>query len=304
MLPGSPPNERVVAAPPPGQAGAGRHTVFWAVLLVILLLGAGGVLMWRGHEYYRLDLVSRLDHPDNQLLAPGKPIGHGYGVVGTVLMMTNLFYIVRRKAARLKIGSMRAWLNLHSATGLIGGVLVIFHSAFQLRSPIATTTMIALFVVLLTGIVGRYLYSMTPTLDPKRFESHLRVFDSIGPGMGQVLRARLAAVPPSVPKRPSLLSLILLIPSWIRESGARRQIVVETAAEYEIAHLTEVRLLQAKVAECAEMAAAQVKATAGDALLRSWRSVHRFFATLLVMLVLIHIAVAWYLGYRWIFSTE
>ena len=271
---------------------------------MILLLGAGGYLMWRGQEYYRLDLVTRLDHPDDKLLAPGKPIGHGYGVVGTVLMLTNLFYIVRRKVARLKIGSMRAWLNLHVTTGLIGGVLVIFHSAFQLRSPIATTTMMALFIVLLTGIIGRYLYSMTPTLDIARFESNLRFFDTIGPGMGQVMRARLAAVPPSMPKRPSLLSMAVLIPRWIREAGARRQIVLETAAEYEIAHLTEVRLLGAKVAEVAEMAAAQVRSAAGDALLRSWRSLHRFFALLLVVLVFIHIGVAWYLGYRWIFSTE
>jgi len=278
--------------------------VLWAVVLVALLLGAAAYLMWRGHEFYGLDLERRLDHPDQELLAPGKPIGHGYGVVGTLLMLTNLFYLVRRKWARLPLGSMRAWLNLHVTTGLVGGVLVVFHSAFQLRSPIATTTMLALFAVLLTGIFGRYLYSMTPRPDRERFESHMRVFDSVGPNMGQVIRARLAAVPPSQPRRPSLLSLLLTVPAWVREAEARRQVVLHTAAEYELAHLTEVRLLGAKVAESAEIAAAEVRATAADALLRSWRSVHRFAALLLVVLVVVHIAVAWYLGYRWIFSTE
>ncbi|MBK9000854.1 MAG: hypothetical protein IPM35_34465 [Myxococcales bacterium] len=274
------------------------------MVLVLLLISAAAYLMWRGFEFYRLDLESRLDHPDRELLAPGKPIGHGYGVVGTVLMLTNLFYIVRRKLARLPLGSMRAWLNLHVTTGLVGGVLVVFHSAFQLRSPIATTTMVALFAVLLTGIFGRYLYALTPEPDHARFEKHMRVFDSVGPGMGKVIKARLAAVPPSKPKRPSLLAMLLLIPAWIREAQQRRQIVLETAAEYELAHLTEVRLLGAKVAESAEIAAAEVRAAAADALLRSWRSVHRFAALLLVVLVIVHIAVAWYLGYRWIFSTE
>lgn len=273
-------------------------------MLVLLLLAAAAYLMWRGHEFYALDLERRLDHPDHELLAPGKPIGHGYGVVGTVLMMTNLFYLVRRKWARLPLGSMRAWLNLHVTTGLVGGVLVIFHSAFQLRSPIATTTMAALFLVLLTGIFGRYLYAMTPTPDYERFDKHMRVFDSVGPGMGKVIRARLAAVPPTKPKRPSLLSMLVTIPTWVREAAQRRQIVLETAAEYELAHLTEVRLLGAKVAESAEIAAAEVRAVAADALLRSWRSLHRFAALLLVVLVLIHITVAWYLGYRWIFSSE
>lgn len=290
----------MVPTPADKQATGG---VFWAVVMVVILLGCAGYLLWRGRDYYALDLVSRLDHPDQELLAPGKPVGHGYGVVGTVLMLTNLFYLVRRKLARLPLGSMRAWLNLHATTGLIGGVLVVFHSAFQLRSPIATTTMIALFIVLLTGIFGRFLFSMTPEIDRTRFEKHMRVFDSVGPGMGKVIKARLAALPPSRPRRPSILSLLFTIPAWVREARLRRQAVLETAAEYEIAHLTEVRLLGAKVAESAEIAAAEVRAVAQDALLRSWRGLHRFFALLLVVLVLVHIGVAWYMGYRWIFST-
>lgn len=284
----------------PEQAGG----VVWAVVLVLLLLLAGAALMWRGHEFYALDLEGRLDHPDRDLLGPSKPIGHGYGVVGTALMLTNLFYLVRRRWARSSLGSLRVWLNLHATTGLVGGVLIAFHSAFQLRSPIATTTMIALFVVLMTGIFGRFLHLFTPGVDLSRFDSHLRVFDSVGDNMGKVIRARLNAVPPTQPRRPSLLSVLFTIPAWVREAGRRRQIVIETAAEYEIAHLTEVRLLGAKVQESAEIAAAEVRLVAFDAFVRSWRGLHRFFALLMVVLVLVHVGVAWYLGYRWIFSTE
>jgi len=276
----------------------------WAVVLVVLLLGAAGWLLFRGFEYYNLDLYQRLDHPDHQLLAPGKPIGHGYGVVGTALMLTNLFYLVRRKLARLPLGSMRAWLNLHVTTGLVGGVLVVFHSAFQTRSPIASTTMLALFAVLFTGIVGRFLYVMTPRPDLERLQSHLRVFDSVGPGMGKVIRERLAQVEPTRPRRASMFALIRTIPTWMREARERRQIVLDAALEFELAHMTEVRLLGAKVHESAEIAAAEVRATAAEWLLRSWRGIHRFAALLLVALVIIHIAVAWYLGYRWIFSAE
>jgi len=292
--------DTTVTDPPREQAGG----VLWAVVLVILLLGASAYLMWRGYAFYALDLEARLDHADHDLLSPGKPIGHGYGVVGTILMLTNLFYLVRRRLARARLGSLRAWLNLHVTTGLIGGVLVVFHSAFQLRSPIATTTMLALFVVLLTGVFGRFLYTLTPRVDHARLDKHLSDFDSVGQGMGKVIRARLNAVPPSQPRRPSLLSVLLTIPSWIREANRRRQIVFETAAEHELAHLTEVRLLGAKVSESADIAVAEVRAVALDAFVRSWRGLHRFFALLLVVLVLVHIVVAWYLGYRWIFSVE
>jgi hypothetical protein len=293
-----------VTGPAGQQAEPRGGTFFWAILLVLLLLAAGAALLFRGREYYALDLITRLDHPDNDLLAPGKPIGHAYGVIGTTLIMTNLLYLVRRRLARFRLGSMRAWLNLHVTTGLVGGLLVIFHSAFQLRTPIATTTMVALFVVLLTGVFGRYIYSLTPTPDTERFESHLRVFDSVGPGMGKVIRERLAQVPPSKPRRASLLFLVFTIPAWIREAKLRRNVVLGTAAEYELRHLTEVRLLLARVADCADIAAAEVRSAAAAALLRSWRGFHRLSALLLLALVTVHIATAWYMGYRWIFSTQ
>ena len=49
---------------------------------------------------------------------------------------------------------MATWLNLHVFTGLVGTVLIMFHSAFQFRTPIALATAGSLGVVVLTGIVG------------------------------------------------------------------------------------------------------------------------------------------------------
>jgi hypothetical protein len=37
--------------------------------------------------------------------------------------------------------------------------------------------------------------------------------------------------------------------------------------------------------------------------MRSWRGFHRFAAILMILLVSVHIAVAWVFGYRWIFSS-
>jgi hypothetical protein len=36
--------------------------------------------------------------------------------------------------------------------------------------------------------------------------------------------------------------------------------------------------------------------------MRSWRGFHRFFALLMLALLVVHVGVAWYYGYRWIFS--
>jgi hypothetical protein len=37
-------------------------------------------------------------------------------------------------------------------------------------------------------------------------------------------------------------------------------------------------------------------------MMRSWRSLHRFLAILLIVSVVLHIGVAWYYGFRWIFD--
>jgi hypothetical protein len=49
-------------------------------------------------------------------------------------------------------------------------------------------------------------------------------------------------------------------------------------------------------------AAGEVRAHAGVALLRTWRSLHRLFALTMLVTVSIHIGVAWFYGYRWVFG--
>ena len=46
----------------------------------------------------------------------------------------------------------------------------------------------------------------------------------------------------------------------------------------------------------------EVVAVGASSLLQSWRGFHRLLALILVLIVPLHIAVAWIYGYRWIFS--
>ena len=41
---------------------------------------------------------------------------------------------------------------------------------------------------------------------------------------------------------------------------------------------------------------------AATAVLRCWRSLHRFLAIMMMTTVVVHIATAWKFGYRWIWS--
>src|SRR4029077_19984034 len=129
------PVQQGLAPSAPATAAHGSRRLH-ILLFVLFVLGAIG-LMLRGWQFYRLSIGERVDHPDFRVLGPGSNLGQGYGIAGTALILTNLLYLVRRRFARLSVGSLRAWLDVHVFTGLFGGMLVIFHSAFQVRNTVA-----------------------------------------------------------------------------------------------------------------------------------------------------------------------
>jgi hypothetical protein len=271
------------------------------LLFALFILGTGALLL-RGWQFYTLTVGQRVDHPDFRVLGPSTNLGRAYGVAGFCMILTNLAYLLRRRFARLPLGSLRAWLDIHTFTGLFGGLLVIFHSAFQVRSTIAVITVGSLFVAILTGLIGRSIYSLTPKPDRTRLERQLRLLDRVGPGMGEVLSQRLASVARVPAPQGSLLSVLAALPAFAREMRQRRAMIENTVAGYSRYFGPEVSQLSRPIAECAQIYCSEVRATAADALLRSWRGVHRLAALLMVLLVVMHIAVAWYYGFVWALS--
>jgi dihydropyrimidine dehydrogenase (NAD+) subunit PreT len=282
--------------------GAARIRQLDWLLFALFILGTGALLI-RGWQFYTLTIGERVDHPDFRVLGPSTSLGRAYGIAGTCMMLTNLLYLLRRRFAGLPFGSLRAWLDVHTFTGLFGGLLVVFHSAFQLRSSIAVITVGSLFVVLLTGIIGRSIYALTPKPDRLRLERHLRQLDPIGPGMGDVLRRRLALVARTqLPPHASLFRVLIALPAFARESRRRCSVIERTAAEYAHHFSDELRQHARSIAECSQIHRAEVRAAAAEALLRSWRGLHRLSALSMVALVALHIAIAWYYGFIWAFS--
>ncbi len=281
-----------------------RSPIFWTI---VVLLAVSAFLFWRGYTFYTLGLERRVGHEDFRVLSPGAPIGHGYGIVGTALILTNLLYLARRRVARFNFGSMQAWLNMHVLSPVSSGaLLILFHSAFQLRTPIATVTSSSLLLVVITGVVGRYLHAIAPRPDPRRMAELIEGLEALGPGLGSQARDVLRAVPPTqLAADAGLLKALVTIPRWLLESRKRRRAVRAVARNYlSNAELNaqEKAAVRSTAREAAGAAAAQVRAEMGAAVLRSWRGLHRFLALLMLVSVSVHIGVAWYYGYRWIWS--
>jgi len=271
----------------------------------MVLAGCAAAVWMRGSNFYRLGLHERFDHPDYRLLSPGAPIGQSYGVIAATLVIANLSYLLRRRFARWRMGSMRAWLDVHVATGILAGLFGLSHSALQLRNPAAVVTMVSLGLTLVTGIVGRFLFLFVPEANVARLEQRCSALDALRPGLGHALYSELCALPlPRITGRVSLPKVLFLQPRWWRDARRRKRLVREAVLPYEALRPDEYRLLRGCIRETQALAADVARSVSYGYLMRSWRGFHRFFALLMIFLLFVHVGVAWYYGYRWIFSKQ
>jgi hypothetical protein len=265
--------------------------------LVLIAISVG--LAFRGYSFYKLSVEDRVEHPDFRTLRPTGFLGNGYGWVAATLIVLNLAYLIRRRFGGARLGSMQGWLDVHVFTGLLAAVLVSFHSAFQIRTPIAATSTASLMLVVITGIIGRFLFALAPTGVRERLKTALDAIDVAFPGSRPQVNTILTENPgPAVPANASLLRSVLAIPSW-RIVGSRRARAIRAALP---PRKQQTKQQRAALAELLVVSAADARHAGVAALLRSWRGLHRLFALLMLAAVLLHAGVAWYYGYRWIFG--
>lgn len=96
---------------------------------------------------------------NGKLYSPGDNIGYYMGVAGAVMMLVLLLYPLRKHVALLRnLGEIRHWFRLHMLFGIVGPLLIIFHSTFSIGSLNAGVAMVCMLLVAGSGIVGRFMY--------------------------------------------------------------------------------------------------------------------------------------------------
>ena len=80
-------------------------------------------------------LVGWLINRGGHLVDPLKGVGYWLGIVGASLMAVLLLYPLRKKLRFMGyFGATRHWFRLHMVFGVLGPVLILFHSNFALGS--------------------------------------------------------------------------------------------------------------------------------------------------------------------------
>jgi hypothetical protein len=158
-----------VAVPPadkPAPTGAAsvrhaRRSYGDAIAITLSCLLPLALTAW-GWSYYTAPLAGRLRHPLHPLLKPSGPVGLGLGALGLALFLFMWLYPFRKAVKWLAwTGPLGAWMRVHVVAGLAIPVIVAVHAGWRFDGLIGMGYL-SMFVVSLSGIVGRYLYVHIP----------------------------------------------------------------------------------------------------------------------------------------------
>jgi hypothetical protein len=141
----------------------------WALVNVLVLSAAVSVVVgaWvlvdlHGWSYYTTPLGIRGYAAPHRALRPSGSVAHPLGVVGLLMLVVPVLYVVRKRWSRLSnAGSMHAWLEVHIFCGIVGPMLVTFHTAMKFNGLISVAYW-SMMTVMLSGFVGRYLFVRIP----------------------------------------------------------------------------------------------------------------------------------------------
>ncbi|MEK6750333.1 MAG: hypothetical protein AABY83_14205 [Pseudomonadota bacterium] len=97
---------------------------------------------------------------DNETLAYEEDLIYNLGLLGGLMMLGQFLYMMRKHIPGMRNwGSIKQWFNVHMATGIVAPLVIVIHTRFTIESINGGVAFFAMLMVVVSGIVGRYLLS-------------------------------------------------------------------------------------------------------------------------------------------------
>ena len=233
------------------------------------------------------------------------------GMVGSFMMILLLLYSVRKRFTMFRsAGPIGRLLDIHILLGIMGPLFVILHSTFKLNG-IVSISFWSMIAVALSGVLGRYIYAQIPrgiqgnelslqevenmdkelslTLTEKfRLDEYqIKRLQAIGMQSDQVNRSLMRI----------LTSLLIGDVFFIfRRPFLRRRIrkIVKLSGK----ELRQVRKLSRQRVVLQRRVILWQKI---HHIFHNWHIIHKPFAIIMYLIMVVHATIAILLGYRWIF---
>lgn len=278
-------------------------------ILATIVISVVIVLTIKGSSYYSTSISERFYHADYHQLKPSGALGHGMGIIGSLLMVFGvLLYQVRKRVRALhRFGQLKYWLEIHIFMCTLGPTLILYHTSFKFGGLVAISfwSMVAVFA---SGIIGRFIYLQIPrTIEGRELSlNEVRLMKGdLEMGIDKIIsdNQELKSMVDSALKSQntvsnnSLVKQMFLGPfnDFVTMQQFKKELRMATVSKGEVKHIVSLlkneRSLGRKITRLNTM----------QNLFKYWHVAHLPFALVMLIIMIIHVAVTIIMGYRWVF---
>jgi hypothetical protein len=284
------------------------HKIFIGLLIAMVCITFVFIL-YMGISYYRISLEERFYHPAHNLLKPSGIIGHGMGIIGSVLMLGGVFAYMARKRYRFmsRMGILKHWLEMHIFLCTLGPILILFHTALKFGGLVAISfwSMVAVF---LSGVVGRFIYLQIPRSIEGR-ELSLSEVRELKTNVAEMVKdsynlddESYNIINDSIKKKVELYhknALVRYVRKYIDDTRSIN--AVRSVLKKNNFPKTESFRILALVKDDIMLNRRIERLDTMQNLFKYWHVAHLPFALVMIVIMIIHVGVTIVFGYRWIF---
>jgi hypothetical protein len=289
--------------------GANRiHAIYIGVLITVAVL-TSAYLGYKGYSYYVLGVENRFFHPDHQSLKPSGVLGHGFGIIGSLMMLIGVAsYMLRKRIHKMaRFGLLKYWLEFHIFLCSLGPMLVLYHTAFKFGGLVAVSFW-SMVAVVISGVIGRYIYLQIPHTIEGR-EMNLNEINQVKDELNKKLivdyqldEGVLDEILQAVKKRPDRSGGSILIRS-IAKYNFEIKIIKEVKSILKQHYISGknsrqvIRLIKNEISLNRKID----RLITMKNLFGYWHVAHLPFALLMLVIMIIHVVVTITFGAHWIF---
>ena len=284
------------------------HKIYIYTLVFITVFVFVAIALY-GSDYYLTEVGLRHFHEQNELLKPTGFIGHGIGILGSLLIIFGVFgYMARKRIRRFsRIGVLKYWLEFHIFLCSLGPVLVLYHTSFKFGGLVAISFW-SMVAVVLSGVIGRFIYLQIPRTiqgrelslnDLNGIESDLYTELKDRYNVDYEILSRMNEALISIQLQGSKNFLVRIFKRFRFEHRVIKQIRKELKTQQlsgknyrKVVKIFKSRIiLKRRIDWLSSM----------QRFLRYWHVAHLPFALVMLVIMIIHVTVAVLFGYKWIF---
>lgn len=279
---------------------------FFLVGTIVLIL-----LAINGYQYYSLPIEERFFDPSHATLKPSGNWGHGFGIIGTIMMIFGVaIYMFRKRSRKLfTFGYLKHWLEFHIFLCTVGPILVLYHTAFKFGG-IVSVSFWSMVLVVLSGVVGRFIYIQIPRTIQGR-EIDIKDLASMREDLGEKLKSEmmfdvrllnelnyLASI-----DRYNSFNFLDVILLGAKDFFRIRSFYSKLNKNLAIAGFSKVIRKEIKNKAQAEIILSRRigRLRTMQSLFKYWHIAHLPFAIAMFVIMIVHVIVTLTFGYKWIF---